>query len=307
MFTVISRLVHYGLKDFWRHGWLSVTTVIIMTLALLVSIGLIIFNVVTKQTVASIQDKIDISVYFKNNAPEDEIFSIKKSLENLSEVKTVQYLSSDEALEIFKENHKNDPTITQALGELNENPLQASLNIKANHPEQYASIAQYLSSPNLNTFIDEVSYQENHVVIERLTAMINGLNQAGLFLTIVMALVAGLVAFNTVRLAIYSNREEIGVMRVVGASNSFVRGPFVLQGIFAGVLAAIASVLISAILIMIGFALPSLKFSLSLLGLTGTYQFFFSNIFVLFGYQMLFGTLIGGFSSFIAVRRYLKN
>lgn len=307
MFTVISRIFHYGLKNFWRNGWLSVTTVIIMSLALLVSIGLIIFNVVTKETVESIQNKIDIAVYFKNTTPEDEIFNVKKSLENLSEVKEVGYLSSDKALEMFKEAHKDDPNITQALNELNENPLQASLSIKAKRPEQYASIAEYLNSPNLSVFIDDVSYQKNHLVIERLTAVVNGLTQVGFFLTIIMAVIAGLVVFNTIRLAIYSNRDEIGIMRVVGASNMFVRGPYMVQGVIAGMLAAALSMLVAAILLYVGTKLPSLNFSFSLLGLTNTSHYFYSNILLLLGYQVLFGVCIGVFSSFIAIRRYLRN
>jgi len=107
MVTIISRILHYGFNNFRRNGWLSTTTVIIMVLSLSVFIGLILFNVLTKQAVATVQDKIDISVYFKQATPEDQILSVKQALESLTEVKTVNYISSDQALENFKLVHKD--------------------------------------------------------------------------------------------------------------------------------------------------------------------------------------------------------
>ena len=103
MFTIFSRIVHYGFANFWRNGWPSAATVAIMVLALLVLVGLIFFNVITDFAVEIIQDKIDIAVYFKAETPEDEILNIKQSLESLSEVKEVSYTSSDRALEEFQE------------------------------------------------------------------------------------------------------------------------------------------------------------------------------------------------------------
>lgn len=302
MFTIFSRIIQYGVKNFWRNGWLSTTTVVVMVLALTVVIGLVMFNFTTEQAIQSIQDKIDISVYFKKSISEDDILSVKGALEKLSEVKKVDYVSSDQALEIFKKNHAEDDTIVQAIDELNDNPLEASLNIKAHRPDQYATIAQYLSSPNLSSFIDNVSYAKNQVVINRLSAIINNVNRGGLALTIFMAIIAGLVVFNTIRLAIYSNRDEIGIMRAVGASNSMVRGPFMVEGIISGILAAIMSLLLA--LPIVYFVSPYVKALVPDLNL---FRYFYSTFFSLFGYQVIFGALIGGFSSFIAVRRYLKN
>ncbi|MEK7110729.1 MAG: permease-like cell division protein FtsX [Patescibacteria group bacterium] len=302
MFTVISRIVHYGFTNFWRNGWPSAATVAIMVVALMGFLGLIFFNVITGQAIASVQDKIDISVYFKTSTPEDEILSIKQSVESLSEVKSVEYVSADRALEIFKENHKDDPTISQAITELGSNPLVASLNVKARRPDQYASIAQYLQVPNLARWVDNVSYSKNEVVIDRLVAIIENVNRGGLILTIVLALIAGLVVFNTIRLAIYSSRDEIGVMRAVGASNSLVRGPFMVEGVIAGVLSAVVSIIVTA---PIAYAV-SPYFSVFIPGLN-IFRYFYTNLLSLFGYQLLFGIGVGALSSFVAVRRYLKN
>ncbi|MBM3257059.1 MAG: ABC transporter permease [Candidatus Liptonbacteria bacterium] len=302
MFTIVFRIVQFGFKGFRRNGWLSTATVAITILALMVFVGLILFRVTTQHAVVSIQDKIDISVYFKNNTSEDQILNIKQSLENLSEVKDVNYVSSDKALELFKTAHKNEQVISQAVNELNTNPFQASLSIKAQKPEQYATIARYLSAPNLSNYIDNVSYAKNQVVIDRLARIIDNVNKAGFTLTLLLSLIAGLVVFNTIRLAIYSNREEIGIMRVVGASNALVRGPYMVEGIISGAIAAVASLIFIAPAIY--FASPYLAVFIPGLNL---FQYFIANFITLLGYQLLFGIGIGALSSFIAVRRYLKS
>jgi len=302
MFTILSRILHYGFRNFWRNGWLSTVTVMVMTIALFVFVGLLMFGVVSAGAAASIQDKIDISVYFKNNTSEDQILNVKQSLENLSQVKGVEYVSRDEALQIFKDAHKEDAVISQGINQLNTNPLEASLNVKAKQPEQYAMIADYLKAPDLTSFIDSVSYSKNQVVIDRLTAIVGNVNRGGLALALIFAVIAGLVVFNSIRLAIYSNREEIGVMRVVGASNSFVRGPLVVEGIISGVLAAVFSLMVAAPFMY--FVSPHLEVFIPGLNI---FQYFYTHIFSLLLYQLLFGVGIGTLSSLVAVRRYLKN
>jgi cell division transport system permease protein len=302
MLTVIWRIIYYGFKNFWRNTGPSLATVGTMIIALSVFLGLILFNVMTNKAIELVQDKIDISVYFKPNTSEDEILNIKQSLETLPEIKNIEYISKDKALEIFKQNHQNDEAIMQALSELNTNPLVASLNIRAKDPSQYALIANYISSSNLNNFIDNISYSKNQIVINRLVTIIHNVNQAGFVITLILALVAGLVIFNTIRLAIYSNREEIAIMRAVGASNTFVRGPYMIGGIFAGIIAAIISIII--FLPLTYGVSPYLKVFIPNFNI---FSYFTNNILVLTLYQLLFGIGIGAFSSLIAVRKYLKN
>ncbi len=302
MFTIISRIFHFGFKNFWRNGWLTTVTVVIMTLALLVFSWLIFFGVVTGRAASSIEDKIDISVYFNTNTPEDEILSIQQSLAGLSQVQRVDYISRDQALATFKQNHANDTTISQAINELDSNPLEASLNIKAKNPSQYGAIADYLNSSNLSQYIDSVSYSQNQSVIDRLARIVRTVEVGGVAIMIVFALLAGLVVFNTIRLAIYANREEIGVMRLVGASNALVRGPYVVEGMICGAIAAALALLISApVLFGINPYLNTFIPGMNLFG------YFLSHLVLLFAYVLLFGVFLGAFSSFIAVRRYLRN
>jgi len=311
MFTIISRIVHYGFKNFVRSGLLSTATVAIVTLSLLVFAGLVFSNAATNRMIAYLEDKIDVSVYFKTTTSEDKILEIKSSLEKLAEVRVVEYTSADRALAAFREKHEaeNNQTILQSLAELGANPLEPSLNIKAHDPSQYAAIAEYLEVPELEEHISAVSYAKNQVVIERLIGIIGNVNRAGLAVTVLLSVIAGLVVFNTIRLVIYSNRDEIGVMRAVGASNALVRGPYVVEGIIIGAIAAILSLFVIFLFLL---ATPliydagtsPIDFSIPGFSIGG---YFYGNFLALLGYQLLFGIILTSISSFFAVRRYLKN
>jgi len=301
MATAIFRIIKYGFQNFYRYGWLSTATVAVMFMALSVLLGLIIFGVVTSAAVSSIQDKIDISVYFKVDAAEDDILKVKRSLESLAEIKVVEYISRSKALELFTAEHKEDETISQALEELGDNPLAASLSVKANNIKDYGAIAAYLDNDSFLPLIEKVSYAQNQVVINRLMAIINAVNQGGLTLAVFLSLLAGLVVFNTIRLAIYSNREEIGIMRLVGASNNFIRGPYLIVGVIYGVLSALATIIIA--FPVVSFASPYIG---ALIPEVNLKTYYLANLLALSGYQLAIGIALGVFSSFISIRRYLK-
>jgi len=302
MLTTLVRIIKYGKQNFTRNAWLSMATIAIMALALLVFASLLIFNVMTRTIITSIEDKIDVSVYFKNTTGEDDILRIKSTLQGLPEVKNVDYVSKDEALAIFKDKHKNDPTIAQAIEQLNENPLLASLNIKARNPNEYPVIAGYLNNDSIKPFIEKVSYAQNAGVIDRLNRILSTTQKGGWGLTAFISLIAILITFNTIRLAIYSNRESINIMRLVGGSNFFIRGPFLIEGILYGIISAIVSLLLLAPIIY--FISPYTNAIVPELYL---WSYFVSNLAILFVYQVLFGVGLGIVSSFIAIGKYLKE
>jgi cell division transport system permease protein len=301
MFTALFRIIKYGFQSFKRNSWLSITTIIVMTLALLVFIGLIVFSVLTNRIIDSLKEKIDISVYFNIDTSEDRILAIKRSLESLAEVKNVDYISRDNALAIFQENHKGDQTISEAINILDTNPLSASLNIKAKNPQDYQVIAAYLNNDNLKNDVSQVSYNQNQIVINRLNKIIDTVQKSGLTLMLILSLVAILVTLNAIMLAIHSTRDEIGIMRLVGASNMFIRGPYIVQGILYGVIAAILSIIIIAPAIY--FTAPYVEMIMPEINM---WPYFLSNLITLTGYQIGFGILLGTTSSIIAVRKYLK-
>lgn len=301
MFTALFRIIKYGVQGFKRNSWLSATTIVVMTLTLLVFIGLILFSVLTTDTINLLKEKIDISVYFKNEALEDDILKIKRSLESLNEVKAIEYISRDEALNVFKERHKEDTTISEAINVLETNPLSASLNIKAKDPKDYPVITAYLNNENLKEQVEQVSYNQNQVVIDRLATIVDTVQKSGMVLILILSLVAVLVSLNAIMLAIHSTRDEIGIMRLVGATNIFIRGPYIVQGILYGLIAGILSIVFIAPVIYL--SAPYIKMITPEINL---WNYLVSNIFSLTGYQILFGILLGTISSSIAVRKYLK-
>ncbi|KKS87722.1 MAG: hypothetical protein UV62_C0029G0002 [Parcubacteria group bacterium GW2011_GWC1_43_11] len=299
--VTLSRIIKFAWQGFLRNGWLSVSTIGIMILALLVFESLILFNVIAGGAIKSVQEKVDISVYFKSNVSEDSVLNIKRSLEGLSEVKAVEYVSREEALEEFKARHADDETIVQTLEELDENPLLASLNIKANELGEYDTIASYLEAPNLADSIEKVTYAQNKVVIDRLDKLTNTTERGVVALTVFLTFLAVLVTFNTIRLAIFSNREQIEIMRLVGASNSFIRGPYIAEGVLYGLIAAVVSF---AILVpVISFMSPHIAGFILEVNLG---DYFANNWVNLILYQVLFGVTLGIVSSAIAIRKYLE-
>jgi len=300
MFTSLYRIIKYGVQNFLRSSWLSAVTVIMMILGLIVFQSLIIFNVVTSSAVKSLQDKIDICVYFEPDAPEDDILLLKNDLENLPEVKRVGYISKEQALVKFKSRHAEEKIVMQALSELEENPLLASLEIKAFNPEDYQNIAKYLENANY-PIIKKITYTQNQLIIDRLIKITDVINKGGITITIGLAIIAFLVTFNTIRLGIYSNRRKIEIMRLVGAPNSFIRGPFVVQGILCGALAAVLS--FSFFSPLISLASPYVTAFIPQVNLQNYLQ---NNYFTLFGWQLITGIGLGIFSSAFAVKKYLK-
>ncbi len=295
------RIIKYGFQGFLRNKWLSASTVSIMILTLVVFEGVVLFNVFADNAMDAIKEKVDISVYFRSNVAEDDMLNIKRILENFDEVKSVEYMSRDEALELFKERHADDEIITQTLEELDTNPLLASLNVKAKDLSHYDIIATYLGSVSLQNIVEKVTYAQNELVINRLGSLVNGLNTGVLALTLFLAFLAVMVTFNTIGLAIFSNKEQIGIMRVVGAANKFIRGPYIVEGIIYGFIAAVISMLLYVPIVNI--VSPHLASFVPSFDLK---EYFGGNISYLFFCQLLMGIGLGIVSSIIAVRRYLK-
>jgi len=301
MATTLYRIIKYGVQAFFRNKWLTIATVSVMMMALFVFLSLIIFNVLTNNALLILRDKIDISVYFQSTVKEDDILNLKRSLESLKEVKSVEYVSRTEALAAFKERHISDETISKALSVLDENPLLASLNIKANDPQDYPIISAYLDNDNMKELVDQVTYNENQIVINRLASIVQTAKKTGIALTSLLSLIAVLVTLNTIILSIYSTRDEISIMRLVGAGNKFIRGPYIVQGILYGISAAIIGMVIMLPLVIL--ASPYVEVLMPEMNLQ---SYFYNNALILLGYQLLLGISLGVVSSIIAVSKYLK-
>lgn len=302
MITVnIRRILKSGFQSFWRNRWVSSATVGIMVIALGLITALIVLSAVTGAVFKNLEEKVDISVYFTLDTAEEDILKVRQELETFPEVAFVEYVSREEALASFREANKENSLITQSLTELGDNPLEASLNIKARDITQYGPIAAFLEGRRFSSLIDTVNYRENQLVIERLSSIIDIARKSGVVLAVALLLIAVLVAFNTIRLTIYSLREEIGVMRLVGASNWYIRGPFIVEGIIYGLIASVVAIILFIPLVelasprLVGF-LPGIELA----------SYFYSNFWEIFFIQTLIGVALGVISSLIAMRRYLQ-
>lgn len=302
----MKRVIRTGFFNFWRNSTVSFASVLVMMITLMV-IGFIIFSgAVLDRSLAELRSKVDINVTFIPSANEEDILSIKHSLESLSEVSLVTYVSREDALTTFKERHKNDQSILSALDELGENPLGAVLNVKAKDPSQYGSVADFLEGNSaLSTsgvsIIDRVNYYQNKVAIDKLTEIINAADRMGFALTLFLGLISVLIAFNTIRLTIYISKEEISVMRLVGASTSYIQGPFVVVGVIYGIVAAILTLLIFLpITYWMGSATESFFTGLNI------FSYYLRHFPQIFFIITLSGVLIGAVSSSLAIRKYLR-
>lgn len=304
MWIAFKRVVRSGFVGFWRNAFVSAAAIFVMTVALFVIGSTMLLDKILEVSLEQIQDKVDINVYFVTTASQPDIDALQASLEALPDVEEVVFTSREQALDEFSKQHQNDSNIMDGLEELGENPLGAALSIRAKNTSQYEGIASFLEEQSTASaqapLIDKVNYNDNREAIEKLTQIIEAVERSSYIAMVILVFAAVMITFNTVRLAIYTSREEISVMRLVGASNAFIRGPFLLQGVMYGVIAGVVSLLIIyPIVLWLGPA---------------TESFFQFNIFTYFvsDFGRIFATLIGvgavlGFtSSLLAITRYLR-
>lgn len=301
MFINIKRITKGGIVNFWRNGWVSFATVLVMVLTLFVAGSLILSNVILTSVLDTLEKKVDITVYFKLDAPEDDILAVRNSLITLGEVSSVEYVSRADALRHFEERHRENALITQSLQELGENPLGASLNVQATDPSHYEAISNFLEANALNSILDKINFRQNQFVIERLSSILQTSRRVGIAASLLLCGVAFLVAFNTIRMAIYTSREEIKVMKLVGASNWYTQGPFLVEGFLHGFFASIIATL--AFFPITYWLSPKAK---AFFGGPDLSIYYTTHILEFFLVLFLGGVVIGIVSSSIAIRRYLR-
>jgi len=305
-FIDIKRVIKSGFLNFRRNGVITTASVLVMTVMLSVIAGLIFLQAVLFFSLSEIQNKVDVTVYFHPGTTEVQIFNLKESIDTLPEVDSSFYISAEEALVNFRERHANDYLTLQALDELDENPLGGSLNIKAKELSQYEGIANFLEGDSALVkdnalIVDTINYNQNRIVIDRLNSIIDGARRLGIVFTLLLILISILITFNTIRLAIHMSREEIKVMRLVGATNRYIRGPFIVQGVLYGIISTIlALILLYPVTLWIG---NNMTQFLSL----NIFSYYTSNFFQILVILLLSGAFIGVISSIFAMSKYLEE
>jgi cell division transport system permease protein len=304
--TTTRRIFKAGLIGFYRNKFISLGTIFVMVITLSLIASIFFTRSAINTTLGQLKNKVDINVYFAVSAPEEKIKEVALAVKNLPEVADIQYTSREQALEEFKERHKSDELTLQALQELGENPLGAVLSIKAKDTNQYESIAQFLEggsqyiaqNPGL---VEKINYRNNKVIIDKLNIITAGVSVWGQILAVVFMAISVMITFVTIRLAIYVFREEISVMQLVGADNLYIRGPFIVEGMIYGAIAAT----ITMILFWPLSAWATAKTGDYLAGIS-FFDYYTSNFFSLYIILLLAGMGVGAVSSYLAVRRYLS-
>jgi cell division transport system permease protein len=304
--VTFSRIIKAGLVNFGRNAWLAIAAMAVMVITLTIILFSLIANATFANTIQQITDKIDVSVFLRDETTPVQRDALMAGLKAQStSVRGVEYLSKEEALKRYKEQNANNPQLLAAISET-DNPLPATIRVKPTTLNQIAGIKTYLDKKEFRTSIAEVSYSgDRKEAIDRITHATNLLRKAGVVAVSVFAIISVLIIFNTIQMAIFNRRDELTIMRLLGASTSFIRGPFVVESIIYGVLSALISVgLIHALFVASSSALQASSLGLLDIGYASTY--FKSHVLVLLTMQVGVGILIGAVSSIIATHRYLK-
>lgn len=304
MFWVnLKRVSRSGFISFFRNATVSLAAVLTLTVTLFVMGSLMLGGSYLKDVLVDIQDKVDIAISFKLDAEESEILKIRDDLTLLPGVKEVEYNSREQELENFRERHKDNALLIQSLDEVG-NPFGARLNVKATDPTHYESVANFLEgdtelAAGQASTIDNISFKKD--IVDRLIGIINSSRKVGFIISAILVLLSVLVTINTISLTIYTSREEISLMRLVGASDTYVQGPFIIEGIISGIVSAfISMILLYPSTIWIKQTTTGVYGGVDLL------SYYLSNFATLFLTLILAGIVLSAFSSYVAIRKYLK-
>ncbi len=299
-----NRVLNFAFTDFYRNKGISIAAVFVLVVTTLLITGLFFMQGASNFLISSIQNKIDITAYFKEDVQEQDILGIKNELmENSSDIKNVEYVSKEDALNDFREKHKDNEVFLNALGEVGTNPFLPSLNIttKSNDSAEYERISAILQENKLSSLIEKVDFSQKKDTIDKVFSITSGITTFGLGLFALLILIAVMVVFNTIKLIIDRSRDEIATMKIVGASNWFVRSPFVIQGAIFGLIAFAVCFIITILLSY----LLSRSVSVMMPGFNLS-DYFISNLWLIILVQLCFSVGLGVAASYIVVRKHLK-
>jgi cell division transport system permease protein len=301
MFLTIKRILKWGFKNFLSQKESIFPTIFILFLTLFGIGFLLIFKDVAFHIIDNLKEKADVAIYFKEGTKEEEILKLKETLSQFPEIQKIEYVSKEEALQQFLERHKKEPIYLETLEVLGENPFLPSLHIKAINPFQYERLKEFFSSKEWQDLIDHQTYQESEKIINEIFTLIDWVEKVGIALILVFIFVTFVLITNTINLSILRSKTEIEIQKMVGASNFFVQGPFLIEGIICAILASVFAFLsLFAIFYYFG---PKLTYFLAGLNV---YDLFVKNSWKVFGLQILVGIILTTISSYRAVKRHLN-
>lgn len=300
----LQRIIREGLINFWRNKLVSFSTIVVMTMSLLVISSLLFLNAILGFSLHQLQDRVDVNVYFLPDVPESEIIALQEKISLIPEVRDVKYVSREQAFIDFRERHQDDDLINRSLEELGNNPLGASLNVRAFESTQYEAVVSAIESePAVKNadFVERINYYDNKSLINRLNQFSNVVRLVAYAVIIFFGVVALLVVLSTMRIAIFASKREIIIKRLVGAEHRYVRGPFLVMGAMYGISAALMTMLM---------LYPMTRwvgvYTQTFFGGMDVFNFYLLNALPIFAIVLTAGMIIGIVSSRIATRKYLN-
>jgi cell division transport system permease protein len=304
--VTFSRIITTGVVNFARNAWLAIAAIAVMVVTLTVVLFSLITSATFNNTIEQITDKIDISVYLKDSVTDEQRAELINDIKRQSNAERVTFVSKDEALQKYIKDNAENPDLLSAISQT-DNPLPASIQIKPKDLDKLGELKTYLSQADIAALqSDEPSYSgDRKEAIDNITRATNILQRAGVIVVLVFAIISVLIIFNTIQMAIFNRRDELTIMRLLGASTWYIRGPFVVESIMYGIVSALISIfLIHSMFVAANSTLQAT--SLGLLDINYSAEYFRHHFWLLLATQLAVGILIGAASSIIATKRYLK-
>ncbi len=298
----LFRVLKFSAQDIARNVWLSAATVTILVLTLFSINIMVTVRIISDNAISVIKDKVDFSLYLKNEAREDEVVALKNRIEGLGNVKSVEYISKQQALQKFRDKNQNNQQIIEALRELGKNPLSPSLIISPSDTAQAPQLVESLKRLD-SDIIESRNFSDNATITKKIDYITNKINEAGLFVIIVFSLTSLLVIYNTIKVAIYTHRREIEIMRLVGASRSFIVAPFLVSAVIYSLIATL--VITSIFFPFLSLLQPYLEVFFTGYNIN-IVSYFISNFWAIFGIEFLAAAFAAAIASALAVRKYSK-
>ncbi len=296
------RVLKFSAQDIARNIWLSAATITILVLTLFSINIMVTVRVISDNAISVIKDKVDFSLYLKNEAREDEVLALKNRIEGLGNVKSVEYISKQQALQKFRDKNQNNQQVIEALRELGKNPLSPSLIISPSDTAQAPQLVESLKRLD-SDIIESRNFSDNATITKKIDYITNKINEAGLFVIIIFSLTSLLVIYNTIKVAIYTHRREIEIMRLVGASRSFIVAPFLVSAIIYSLIAIL--VITSIFFPFLSLLQPYLEVFFTGYNINIVY-YFINNFWIIFGIEFLAFAIASAVASSLAVRKYSK-
>lgn len=305
MLRSLKRIITLGLQNFWRNRWLEAASVLVLALTLVITTVSVVYYFTLRSEIAGLKDKIDLTAYFDDKVTDSEILDLKIKLQSRADVASVIFISKEEALRIWQQR-----PISKRVKELvvpTNNPLPRSLVVKTADPVALQQIAALLTAAPLKDKVRRVSYQENKLIIEELLKIADNARKNGIIFSVTFIVIALIVIFNTVKLAILTRTQEVEIMRLVGASGGFIKVPFFVEAVLVAVLATVVAVALGIVAIV--YQLPIVPFFLSA-AIAGASvdvsQFIRNRALLVIAGQLVTGLLLVTFATFWSLRRHFR-